>query len=69
MKMVDGSTVRHGRVDCSYHESASECGGQSHNHTGAVGKENKEREKRQGRVMRREEERRKRRMAVVRIRH
>lgn len=26
MKMVDGSTVRHGRVDCSYHERASEWG-------------------------------------------
>lgn len=37
MKMVDGSTVRHGRVDCSYPETASECRGQSHRHTGAVG--------------------------------
>lgn len=31
MKMVDGSTVRHGRVDCSYHERVSE----SRNQTGA----------------------------------
>lgn len=37
MKMVDGSTVRHGRADCSYPESASRCGGHSDRHTGAVG--------------------------------
>lgn len=36
MKMVDGSTVRHGRVDCSYPERASGCRGHSDRHTGAV---------------------------------
>lgn len=25
MKMVDGSTVRHGRVDCGHHERAGQC--------------------------------------------
>lgn len=37
MKMVDGSTVRHGRVDCSYPESASKCRRQSERHAGARG--------------------------------
>lgn len=37
MKMVDGSTVRHGRVDCSYPESASE----SAECRGAVGGKNR----------------------------
>lgn len=37
MKMVDGSTVRHGRVDCSHPERASVCRVQSHGSAGGVG--------------------------------
>lgn len=53
MKMVDGSTVRHGRADCSYPERASRCGGHSDRHTGAVGAGGKE--SRRDTVMKRRE--------------
>lgn len=66
MKMVDGSTVRHGRVDCSYRDRVS-AEGRVTTTQEQWGETRKE--KREETVMKREEERRKRGRAVVRIRH
>lgn len=62
MKMVDGSTVRHGRLDCHYPRK-SERRRRSYRHAGGAVEEKEKRKV--GTVMRREEERR--RVAVVRI--
>lgn len=44
MKMVEGSTVRHGRADCSYRERVWE----SHSHTGEEEQMKKKGERKRG---------------------